>query len=344
MEERDDLERGGVTRRDFLKISGLTTGGMVLGSLSHPPPSFGKEAFPASNISCIIPSKPGGSRDLFVRAMAPYISKYLKEVSPGARGGGIQIRNEAAGAGQRGYSLMFNAKPDGYSLGAIETSAITDNIIEKPQFDFTKLTFLLLSYYSTKMIVTPKKGFNSWDEVASAMKKGPVKMSVASFGRSNHIAGIIMNEKAGTNLRIINFPGEVEAVNALIRGDTPLGLMTEGGAAGLLDAGEVRVLLELTRGTDYPGAVSLKEIGFPDLADSMNNSNYIIAPPNLPEEPKNILIEAMKRAANDKEFEAWAKKAKFNLGKTYGKDAEEKYRAMSQYFENIAPILLKHLK
>ena len=344
MEERDDLERGGVTRRDFLKISGLTTGGMVLGSLGHIPPCFGKEGYPADNITMIVNTKAGGGRDLFARAIAPYISKHLKEVVPGAKGGNVRIRNEGGGGGRKGFAMLFDSKADGYTLGLVDTSAITDTIVEAPEFDFTKLTFLLLGYYSTKMVVAPKKGFKSWDEVVTAMKTGPVKISVSQFGASNHVASIIMNEKAKTNFKIIVYNGTSESMNAVLRGDVQLSLLTENAAVGLLEAGEVKVLLELTKGTAYPGAVSLKETGFPELADGMNNSIYVVAPPNLPEEPKNILIETMKRAANDKEFEAWAKKTKINLGKIYGKDAQNLYLGFIKYYENIAPILLKHLK
>jgi tripartite-type tricarboxylate transporter receptor subunit TctC len=225
-----------------------------------------------------------------------------------------------------------------------ETSAITDSIVEKPEYDFNRLTFLLLSFYSTKMIIVPRKGYNHWNEVAAAMKKGPVKMSVSTFGASNHIAGIIMNEKAKTNFKIIVFPGTAESMNALLRGDAPLSLLTENAASGLLEAEEVRVLLELTNGTKYPGAVSLKELGVPEIAGSMNNSQYIVAPPNLAEEPRDILIEALKRATNDKEFEAWASKSKLNLGKTYGEDARKLYQGFTKYYEDIAPILIKHLK
>ena len=332
------------TRRDFLKASGMAAGGMLVGPFCHSPLSFGAEVFPSRNINYLVPSNPGSGRDLFARAIAPFISKYLREVSPDAKGSTIVIRNQGAGGGQKAYSMLFGARPDGYTLGSVDTSVITDNIVEKPEFDFTKLTFLALGYFSTKMIVTSKNGFKNWNEVAAAMKKEPVYMSVASFGASNHVAGIILNEKAGTNFKIINFPGPVEGLNAVMRGNVQVSLLTENVAVGLLEAGELRVLLELTKGTSYPGAVSLKEIGFEQLADSMSNSNYIVATPNLAEEPKRILIEAIRRATNDKQFEAIAKKGKFTLGKKYGKDAGDLYLGFIKYYESIAPILLKHLK
>ena len=345
MKGKEDEIKSRFTRRDFLKISGLTTGGVVLGSFSHTPPSFAaKEVFPATHVTCIVPSKAGGGRDTFARAIAPFMTKYLKEIVPEARGSGVQIKNEGAGGGTKAYSMLFNSRPDGYTIGVTETSAITDNIIEKPEFDFTKLTFLALTLYSHKMVVGPKNGFKSWDECAAAMKKGPVKMSVSSFGNSNHVAGIIMNEKAGTNFRIINFPGSAEAMNAVLRGDVHTTLLTENALQGLIESGEVKVLLELKNGATYPGAVSLKEIGRPELAESMGNSQYLAGPPNMAEGPRDILIESIRRSCNDKEFEGIADKMKVVLGKAYGKDALALYLSFIKYYEGITPILLKHLK
>ncbi len=344
MKKREDIERGFFTRRDFLRISGLTTGGVVLGSWGDTRLSFANDVYPARDITFVVPSKPGASHDLIARGITPFISQYLKEVSPEAKGGGIQIRNEAAGAGQKGYYMLFKGKSDGYMIGGIDTSVITDSIVEKSEIDFKKLTFLACVAHTTKVLVTSKKGFKNWDEAVTAMKKGPVKLSVASFAGSNHVAAIVLNEKANTNFRIINYPGAAEAQNAVLRGDVQAGIVSETSAGGLIEAGEARVLLELTDSAVYPGAVSLKEYGFPELVNKMTSQHYIVAPPNLAEEPRNILIEAIKKATNDKEFEALTKRAKFNLGKTYGKEAGEKFLEFAKYYESIEPLLMKHLK
>jgi tripartite-type tricarboxylate transporter receptor subunit TctC len=64
----------------------------------------------------IVPYKAGGGYDIYARSVSPYLSKYLKEIAPGAKGGDIIIRNESTAAGRKGRSLIFNAKPDGYTI------------------------------------------------------------------------------------------------------------------------------------------------------------------------------------------------------------------------------------
>ena len=260
------------------------------------------DIYPAEKISLVAPYKAGGGYDIYLRSLSPYLTRYLRQVSPGAKGGDIVMRNEPAAAGRKGYTLIFNSKPDGYTIGAIGSGSLIESIVEKPEFDFSKLTFLTLGNASVKMVMAPKKGFNNWDEVVSAMKKGPVKMAAGSYGRTNHTCGIILNEKLGTNFRLINFPGTTEGINALMRGDVQVGMLDEEPTQGLIEADELRVLLVFTEVSEYPGAVSIKELGYPEMADTFTDMRFIVAPPGLQAEPKKILIEALRKAQSDPNF------------------------------------------
>ncbi len=343
MEEKFDPEENKTSRRDFLKISGLSVGAVALGSLSGIDLSFAKDVYPAERITYILPHKAGGGHDIFARAISPYMTKYLREISPGAKGGDLVMRNEPAAAGRKGYSLLFNAKPDGYTIGAIDTAPVTDNIVGKQEFDFTRLTFLLLAVSTSKMIVTSKKGFASWSEALNAMKREPVKMAVGSFGRANHVSAIVINERMGTKFKLIPLPGTAESINAVMRGDTQTAIVSEDTVAPLLEAGELKVLLQFDVKSEYPGAANVKELGFPDLANTISSHRFVIAPPGLAAEPKKILIAALKKATTDKDFTAWAKKFQFPLRNIYGDDAQKMFLQFIKYYEDLAPILKKQL-
>ena len=332
-----------LTRRDFLKISGLSAGALTLNSWNAPP-GFAKEVYPTSKITFIVPHQPGGGHDTFARTLSPFITKYLKELSPGAKGGDIQIKNESAGAGRKGRDLLFRSKPDGYTIGIMDTAPITDSIVSgESEFDFTKLTFLLLGATITKLIVTHKNGFNSWSEVMNALKKEPIKLGVAQFGRGNHVSAIIMNEKLGTRFKLIPFTGSAESMNALIRGDVPITVAAEDAVTGLLQAKEIKVLLSFTHVSEYPGAVTIKDLGFPELVDQINNHRFIVAPPDLAPEAKTLLIGAIKKATTDKEFLALAQKANFTLKNMYGDEAERMFLQFIKFYDTIGPTLKKHL-
>lgn len=339
------MEGSSFSRRDFLKVSGLSAGALALGSLSHIPFGFAKDVYPAEKITFILPHSAGGGFDLIARGISPYIRKYLREASPGTKGGDVLVRNEPAAAGLKAYTMLFNAKTDGYTIGSLDSGAITDNIVAKPQFDYTKLTFLLLAVSSIKMIVASKDGFKSWAEVAEATKKGPVKLGVGQFGRGNHVAAIIMIEGVKTTgFRIINYPGTAECMGGLIRGDIQVAMVSEESVTGLIAAKEIKVLLTGGESSDYPGSVSTKELGYPGLGEQVSTHRFIVGPPGLAAEPKNSLLTAIKKATTDPEFTAWAKKADIPLRNVYGADAEKMFLNFTKSYDDLAPTFKKYLK
>lgn len=331
------------TRREFVKISGFSAGALVLESLPAAPPAFAKERYPADKITFIVPYAAGGGYDIFARMISPYLSKYVRQVASVARGGDIIIRNEPAAAGRKGRSLILHARPDGNTIGIMDTSTITDSIVGEGEIDLTQFTFLQLASSTTKVVVASAKGPASWEEVVTAMKKEQLKMAVGPFGRANHVSAIIMNETMGIKFKLINFPGTAPSVSALIRGDVQTVIASEDSVKGLVDSKEARVLLAFNEVSKYPGAVTIKELGFPALAEQLSSHRFIIAPPALGKEPKNILIAALKKASADGEFLAWAKKNEVPVRNIYGNEAAAVFLQYKKFYEDNAQILKKYL-
>jgi tripartite-type tricarboxylate transporter receptor subunit TctC len=71
--------------------------------------------------------------------------------------------------------------------------------------------------------------------------------------------------------------------------------------------------------------------------------NFIIAPPKLPEDRKEILVRAIKKATTDREFVVWAKKMEIPLKNVYGADAQKMFQNFVKFYEGLAPILKKEL-
>ncbi len=330
------------TRREFMKISGFSAGSLALSSLINVPGVFAKGRYPADKITFVVPYKAGGGYDIYARTISPYLSRYLKEVAS-SRGGDIIIKNAPAAGGRQGCSLLLHAKPDGNTIGILDTATMTDNIVGEAEIDIAKLTFLQLAASTTKVIVGSPKGFGSWNEVVTAMKKEPVKMAVGSYGLANHVAAIIMNETMGTKFKLINFPGTAENINALIRGDVQMIIASEESVKGLIDAKEVKVLLMFSEVSKYPGVSTIKDLGFPELAYQMSSHRFIVAPPDLEKGPKETLLAALKKATADADFLVWAKKYDVPVRNVYAGDAEKLFLKYKKFYEDLAPILKKRL-
>jgi len=332
------------TRREFAKLSSLALGSLALGSWINLPEALAKGRYPADKITFIVPYAAGGGYDLFVRMLSPYLTKYIRTQASVSKGGDIVIRNEPAAAGRKGRSLIMHARPDGNTLGIMDTSTITDSIVGEADIDLTKFTFLQLASSTTKVVVGSAKGFGDWQDVVQAMKKEPVKMAVGPFARANHVSAIVMNETMGTRFKLINFPGTAPSVNALIRGDVQTLIASEDSVKALVDAKEFKVLLAFHEVNKYAGAVTIKELGFPQLAEQLSSHRFIIAPPALEKEPKNILLAALKKTATDAEFLAWAKKNEVPVkNNIFGTDANKVFLKFKKFYEDNAPILKKNL-
>ena len=335
----DSLAKGTSTRRNFLRITGFSAGALALGPVINTPFVYAKDLYPSAKIQYIVPNKPGGGYDVIARAMGPYMTKYLQKLTPGAKGGGIVVRNEE----RKGYPILFNAKPDGYTIGIMDTTPYIDNLLGEMEVDFTKYTFLHVAVSTTKVIVANKKGFTTWNEAVNAQKKGTIKMGVGFFARGNHVCGIIANEKLGTKFKLIPFRGTSECMGALMRGDVEIAMVSEDSAKSLIDAKEIKVLLSFSDHTDYPGAVNIKELGRPEMIDEISSHRVQIGPPKLAAEPKRLIIEAMKKSCDDPEFIAWAKGANYPFKKIFGDDAEKFFMKFVKFYNDIAPTLKKHL-
>lgn len=331
-----------VGRRDFLKtfcIFGLT---LTLGFLStHVSLSFAKDVYPENRIKWIIPYKPGGGFDLIARAVSPYLTKYLREASPKAKGGDIIIKNEAGASGQRAYSMTYAAEPDGYTICSVEIAIAIESISSKLEFDLDRFTYLLRAMTSTRLLVTGKTGFANWDEMIKAAKAKELKWGVGAFGRSTHADSIVVKETVGIPARFIAFGSTVENTGALMRGDIQVSLVSQDSVEALVSTKEIKPLVHFAEKSDYPGVPSIKDLGYPQLAEKLGGYRFVVAPPGLPKDIRDILISGLKKAFSDKEFQAWTKKANFRLDPLYGDEAEHLAKRMIKYYQEDLKLLLK---
>ena len=330
-------------RRDFLKLlvmgagAGLASGVRVCWAAA-------KEIFPAEKITWICYVKPGGGWDVVARLLTPYFGKHVKEVAKGVRGGELVIKNSPEAGGQRAFSTIFHAKPDGYTIGDFNAAFATEDIGSKPDFDYTKYTFLVRTTASTRVILSHKNGFKTWDEMMKAGKEKELKIAASNFGRGHHVACILLKEIAKMPARLITFPGAAENINALLRGDVHMAIATTESVMALVAAGEVRVLTVLSDTSPFPGVSTIAQLGYPELADPLKLHRFVVGPPNLPKEVCDTFTKTFKKIFSDKDFLANAKKVEFDPDPLYGADAERLAKKFFAYYDEKAPILKKYLK
>lgn len=330
-------------RRDFLRLAACCGASTALDWQLSPGILSAKDLWPSSRITWISHTQPGSGYDTIPRGMSPYLTRYIKEQTPGAKGGEVFIRNETAAAGRKAYEMVFRAEPDGYTIGGIDLSFITDLVTDKIGFDVAKYTFLARIDSTRKVIVAGKNSFKSWKEAMEAAKSAPLKIAVGQFGRANHVAGILLKEALGFNAKFIATKSTAENMSMVMRGDTQLGVASEDSISNLVTAKEIRVILTYDESKDYPGSVSLPTLGHPQIGGYAAGQRCAIAPPGLPKEITMILVTALKKTLEDKEFQDWEKKANFSFDPLYGEEAAKLVKGYIQYYNNMEPTLRKYL-
>jgi tripartite-type tricarboxylate transporter receptor subunit TctC len=329
-------------RREFLKILGVGSGAALLSGLPAPY-GLAKDIYPARNISWIIPVKPGGGMDLVARTIMAYLPDAFREVVKDAKISGVVAKNVPEAGGRRAYSNIFNAKPDGYTIGDFNSAFVTDSIVDTIDFDYTRYTFLVRTGAAERAIVARKNTFKSWDELMKAGKIKELKLAASNFGRGYHVACILLKEATKLPARLINFPGASENMNALVRGDVDIAMLTEESIKPMVDAGEFKLLLWIGDRCPYPGVPNVKDIGYPDLSEPLKLQRLVIGPPNMPKATKDVLIAAFKRVLNNKAFLEKAKNINFGVEPLYGADAEVLAKKLFRYYNDQTPLLKKFL-
>ncbi len=333
-------------RREFLKIIGFGCGMLILSLLIHPISfSFAKDIYPAQKITLIVHQNPGGGYDMISRGVAPFLTKYLREVSPGAKGGGIVIRNESAAGGMKAFNTIFNAKPDGYTIGTFDTAFATETLRTKMDFDLNKFTFLLQFNTTTRLLVCKMNTFENWEAMLKFAKTKELKWGSGQFGLAIHVDSIIIRETTGIPARFIPTGGAAANISSLLRGDTHVAIISGDSAKPLIDAGEIKILADFSGTSEYPGVPSSKDLGYPSLADKVGGHRFFIAPPGLPKDVNNILVKAFKKVLNDPDFLAWTKKSQIPLQPVFGNEADQMAKKMFKlYQQDMKAILVRNLE
>ena len=344
MKGQDNLSNGFVNRRTFLKTMGISTGALAVGPQGLISQGWAAEIYPASKITCLVPNPPGGGYDFISRGVAPFLAKYFKVVSPGAKGGAVIIKNEPSAAGRKLLVMLNNARPDGYTFGALDSSFATESLTSELEFDLNKFTYLLQFNDTTRIVVVRKDGFANWNEMMKAARTKEVKWGLAQFGRATHVDSIIIREAFGIPARLIPFGGTSNMMAALIRGDVQMATGSDDSAKSLIAAGEIRVLADFTARGGYPGVPTSVDLGHPDLVEKVAGHRFFIGPPHMPKAITNIMIAAFKKSLQDPEFLAWAKKIDLEVNPLYGEEADRMAKRIFKYYTvELKPLLLKHL-
>jgi tripartite-type tricarboxylate transporter receptor subunit TctC len=229
--------------------------------------------YPARPVKLVVPFAAGGPTDVVARILAEML---------GARWGGqsIVIENRPGAGTIVATAAVANAPKDGYTfLIATNSLLINPAIGQKLPYDTLK-DFAAVTMIATQPVaLVANKSFaaNTVPELVALAKKSVSPINYTSPGPRGvgHLAGELLQQRAGIKMQHINYNGSAPALIDLIAGRVPIMFDIWHSAKRYVDTGELKLIAGAgaERLSDVPNTPTIAE-SYPGFAVMAMNALY----------------------------------------------------------------------
>jgi tripartite-type tricarboxylate transporter receptor subunit TctC len=280
-------------------------------------------------IEIIVAFAPGGSTDVMARAMQPFLEKEL--------GAKIVIVNKPGASGEIAYTLLSQAKPDGYTFSFINTPGyLSMQVQRKLRYDPKSIQAVArIVDDPTAFVVRADSPLKSFKDLVAQAKANPQSVSVGSsgVGTDDHLAIILFEQAAGVSLTHVPFPGAGETRTALLGGHISVGGLNVSDFASD-GTGNVRPLFHFgdKRSPKAPDVPMAQELG---IEVFMSSERGLAARRDMPAEIRTKFADAVKKVVENPEFKEQAKKLALPLAYLTGEEWEQQMPKRLEAFQDI---------
>lgn len=274
--------------------AGVAALALTAGSLAH-------AAWPSdAPINVTVGFAPGGSTDVMVRTLAPFIAKHLGDNAS------LVIQNRPGASGELAINSVMRARPDGYSLVIVNLPGyFFVPMYRKSSYTTRDLTLLARVVSDPTIMVTRKDGkLADLKQVVAALKAAPASISAGhnGLGTNGHLAMARLEAAAGVKFNAIPYNGTAQQKTALASSTLDIAFLA---ASEVPDADNeatpVRLLAQFTREKvqRIAGVPSTFELGLPV---EMTAERGFAAPNGVPAPILARLEKAIEAAMKDPEY------------------------------------------
>ncbi len=277
-------------RRDFL------TGAAAL---ALAPERAFAQAYPARNVTIVVPFPPGGQADLAARPVALKLQEIF--------GKPVIVDNRGGAGGAIGNAAVARAEPDGYTLlMALSSLAVlpeADRLFGRPaQYEVSQLVPVARVLADpTLLAVNAAAPWKSVQELVEDAKQRPGLIPYGSSGSYGtlHVSMEMFTANADIKLAHIPYRGAAPALTDLLSGEIKALASAPGVLKQHVDAGAIRVLANFgaQRIASFPQAATFQELGYKDVEFYIWAG--LFAPAKTPEPVVKQLREGMRQTMGD---------------------------------------------
>lgn len=309
-------------RSIMLSLMLLCSIGLISGCGTNEKPAAAVEQYPNKPITIIVPFSPGGGHDMMSRAMEKLAQKHLGQT--------FVIKNVPGASGTIGWNELTTSEPDGYTLGTVATSAMLQPLYKTTQYHYPSALEPLVQVMDMSVIVVVRaeQPWNDMKDLINYAKEHPgeIKFGHSGLGTGSHIAGEMINMKAGVNMPQVPFKGDSESLASLLGGHIQAIIAPPPIVKEYVKSGRLKVL----------GIASTKRINDPILSnvptlqeqgiDVVFSFWYGLAVhKGMPKEIKAKLLAGLEKIVNDPEYVDNMKKMGMDVEYLGQQEFEEKW-------------------
>jgi tripartite-type tricarboxylate transporter receptor subunit TctC len=262
------------------------------------------QSYPSQPINAVVGFAPGGLTDAANRMASEEAKKILKV--------DIVTQNKAGANTTVAISYIIGAKPDGYTIGtSADTGFLRAPHMMKLSFDPIADTTPIVYYARSNnlILVNEDSAFKTLNDLLDYTKRNPGKLTYGNtgIGSSLYLGFAILAKERGLEFANVVFPGDSQALLALLGGHVIAIGISAGPAMPQIKAGKIRALA-IADGTQrlkqFPDVPTLSEFTKPE--NVMPSLGLIVfGPKNLPADIVGKIADAYGRAANTEAFKQW---------------------------------------
>jgi tripartite-type tricarboxylate transporter receptor subunit TctC len=198
------------------------------------------QEWPQRTVRIIVPFPAGGSADLLPRIVGEKLAEKW--------GQPVVVENRPGAAGNIGATAVYQAEPDGYTLLSAPPPPLVINRLLYPKLGFDSTRFVpitVIAAIPNVVLVHPKTGVNSIQELIALAKANPGKLNYASQGNgtTSHLTAELFKTMAG-GLQIVHVPykGTAPALADLLAGQVEMMCDNLGVSLPHVKAGKLKAL------------------------------------------------------------------------------------------------------
>lgn len=292
------------------------------------------DAFPAKQVTIIMPWSLGGGPDTIARQVASYGEKYL--------GVPVIVENKTGGAGTIAMTAAMMAKDDGYTMVVANGPLFSlTPAFQKVTYQLSDITPLIGMRIVEFVVLTnpSKSGISTLDGLKKAGKT--IKYATTGGpGNDSYTMISVLFKKLGIPAEAVPYNGGQDAINALAGGHVDVAIGSPPVYRDYVKNGQFVCL-----GTFIPEGIEVEGIGrIPSFKEQGIDAefvgmDYFAVRSSVDEHKKAVLTEFIKKVYADPEFkkfmkgmgmEAWGAGEKDIL-----KNIDEQTGAMKEYIDLV---------